>query len=1179
MPEWTQEQQEVIQSDNRALLVSAAAGSGKTAVLVERIMRLLQNGGSLDRMMIVTYTNAAAAQLRDRILKRLLTLSSEGKAWAMIQADGISGAHIGTIHHLCGELLRTYFHAAEIDPLSRHLDEAQSKALFSTALDEAMTDGCEREEVDILALFSCFSEKEIIRMSEALYRFILSMAEPFEWLHSQAEAVYTMDSIDAHPLSKAVCEGLAIRLSGLLSQTNAFSARAAKEPQLAPSWQPVFAGDAQAAQALLSAVEAGLTTLASIEAPVRPKKKTVKGLPPEAEGIQTELSEAREAWSRDYNALLKEAQMDLSLAIEDLNSIQPVLRGLYALLKDAHERFSAEKRSRAVLDFSDLLQLSLHMLRDERTRETIARSVDILFVDEYQDVGGAEEGILMRLHDGGNRLFLVGDVKQSIYRFRLADPTLFLSKERSFSEEAGANSRIIRLNRNFRSAPELLDSVNTVFSHIMHAAVTEIDYDERARLIAGKPEASGADIMLHLIRKAEAIANEESEETEASKALEAPRSRDIDLLIYLIREQLEKDLLTAEGGTRKTRLRDIAVLLPKAKGVADQIAEALAQSGIPALADGDDMYFDMPEIAQMMALLKALDNPYLDIPLLSALKLPRLRLSDALLTQIRLLNKSKGVPFYKAVEAACALDEPWAEPVREAMGLLNAWRFLAANKPLDEAVRILMRESGLYYTAGLLKNGEMRRANLRLLCNRARAYMETGLGDLHGFIQLGEEMRRVGDAQSARPLPPGEDRVRILTIHKSKGLEFPIVFLMHMDTGLHSRAADGLRMHKDLGVGLAYIHPQLRIKRSTLLAKAIALTEKREEKAEKARLLYVGMTRAEQRLYLLGSYDDRAVKRWGVKGDYGIYTANSYLDWLCQSAFSHAEGLQEGNQQAFAFFPTGYQQVSNPFPIRVWEDIPQWPVEKKQPLSTILSSLPTLSTEAWHTETKARFLKACAPLPPRMPLKTSVSALVKGDPYAQSEETTGTKAQSAYSVPPLRMHDIQRSPTFFSGARDPAALGIAAHTVMARFDPALPLEPQLKHMAHIGLISEDAYRELPREWITGFMQSELCTRAFSSVQYQREWAFNLRLSPERRTLLQGVIDLCFIENDRWVLVDFKSDAAKSPEAAEKLLTERYAQQVLLYSDALERITERSVSEVWLYSLRYCKGIPLTRDRK
>lgn len=1116
--QWTAGQQAAIAARNDSVLVSAAAGSGKTAVLVERVVALMKEGIPIDRMLIVTFTRAAAGEMRERISRRLE--NEAGGAFLRRQALRVSRAMICTLHVFCARVLREHFEPAGVDPMCRIADEDRLETLRGRALDETLENAYAAPTADESALFSQFEDAQIVALVTQLRAFLSAQADPAAWAaeHCTPEAV----GLSAWtPLLERLCEMQLQGAQELLPMMETLLNRADGPER----YHAAFDADAaMTGQLLESAAARTLTGGKTAFARLTTKK------PGESESpdVTAQFRALREEWKKRVTAARALLPEDAERAEADLRYTLPSLRALCELAQKTEARYFALKQEKNYLDYGDLEHLTLKALRDPAVRSAVAAQYDALFVDEYQDVSGIQEAIVRALHENGkNLLFMVGDVKQSIYRFRLADPTLFLQKYRDYSLAEDAPQRKILLQQNFRSHENVLLATNQVFAHAMRERETEIAYDEAAMLRPGGGQPFGAPVEIHLI-----TADEEGE-GELSKGYRYEAA----YLVRRIRELMRTATVEDHGAVRPVRYRDIALLTRYASGRAPYIARVLQLSGVPVYSDADAQYFDLPEVADFMNLLRVIDNPLQDIPLLAALRCPCFAFSEEELARIRLVERTPGAPFYQAVVQCMAAETPLSEKLRAAWARLTDWRFLAGALPVERLIWRVLAESGLYMRAGAQPEGELRQANLRLLAERAQGESaDEGLG---AFLRETGRVRSGDDGKTAKTLGENEDVVRILTLHKSKGLEFPVVFLLETARPFRKGGEESLRLHARYGMAVKYIDGERRVTRESCAMNALGGVGECESRAEEARLLYVGMTRARERLILLG-----APRRLGAQQEkwrrgataYAAGSADSMLDWVMESL----GGVHEGQWIA--------ENGS------VWETT----LESAEQL-TMPAPPPVAPPQDDAGDVPERVIRRLTrKMPPQPVLKTSVTAMAK----TLREEGDDWESPADKRVPPM---DAPTLPVFLQDdAPTPAQRGTVTHRVLGLIDYELVRQGQWKRaldtLAQKGLLSETEREGLRVTWLKRFFASDVGRRALKAAHLRREWAFNLRAG--EKTLVQGVIDLCFLEDAGWTLVDYKTDAVDGEG-----LRARYAEQMRWYARALAEITGAPVREALLFSLR------------
>ncbi|MEA5064794.1 MAG: UvrD-helicase domain-containing protein, partial [Eubacteriales bacterium] len=774
---------------------------------------------------------------------------------------------------------------------------------------------------------------------------------------------------------------------------------------------------------------------------------------------------------------------------------------------------------------------ALRALGDPGVGEAIRARFSHVFVDEYQDVSDLQEALIVKVAREGN-LFMVGDVKQSIYRFRQAEPTLFIEKYHRYGK--GAGGRLIALSHNFRSRPGILALVNRIFERAMSGPDAETPYDDAARL---RPGAAFADaeppIELHLIAP---DSKEDSERAELSKA-----EREGALVAARIRALL-LETLPAGDARRPVRPRDIAVIARTRSALA-ACERMLREAGIPAYADVDGGYFDALEVRIMLSLLELIENRRRDYPLLAVLRSPIGGLTSTELAQVRAARPEGS--FRDAMIEYLPRGDETAAKLRALEEDLDRWRALSRALPLGEFVDLLLRETGFYASAGAMPGGAARQGNLDLLCAYASDFEAAQGGGLTGFLSYVAEVAATGgDLSAAHALGAGDDVVRLMTAHKSKGLEFPIVLAIQLGRSLSARQNAGeLKTHRQLGAGLYHHDPTLATRRETIARRAIRLAGEREALEEETRILYVLLTRAQHRLILVGSQDalGAARRRWEAARRAPI-APQSFLDMIVPALPEMGEAPE--------IQVTWHEGVRPEGPARAHEaESPPTPAE-------VRSAIDALSWRYPH-EGEA-FL----------PVKLTVSGLSRS-------------LEGAHEAPPM-----VRRPRFLSGEHATALeRGTLIHAAMSALDlRALAarqgallraeLTGQLKALEKRGVLRE----AVDPEPIARFFGRELGRRLLAAETVRREWPFNLRMAAREALLVdsdaelmvQGVVDCCFLEDGAWVLLDYKTDRLDDEDAMSK----RYGAQLTLYRRALERITGIPVKEVLLCLLGAGRELPV-----
>ncbi len=1228
----TPAQNEAVIARNRELLVSAAAGSGKTRVLIERIFSLLRDDGlSVDRMLIVTFTHAAAAEMRERLQARLSEAAVSDRRMRR-QAELLETAQISTLHSFCQKLVREYFQAVDIDPLSALGDEAVCAGLRAAAKTDALDALYERAaagDESARELTVKFEDDRIDRMLDDLYPFLMALPDPFDWLDRCAGKRYAEDDLLSGEMAETLLADCRILLSGAQDLAER-SLRLGDDPLCPPAYRPVMAADRQAVEELAAAFSGGLpAVIAAAQVFSLGRLPAVRGLEGPEAALKERYQENRESIKKiirkDVAGHLPE---EPAAAVARLNAMQPSLTALARTARDMDERYAGKKRERNLLDFHDLERMALRILRVPENREEVAARFDGIFVDEYQDISGVQEAILNALKRDVSRetsgppqrVFYVGDVKQSIYRFRQADPTLFMEKARAFSPEKEAPRRRISLNANFRSDENVLAAVNRVFERVMRADVTEIDYDAEARLYPGAPGKAGLPVSLHLF-------------TQPVKAAERTKVQAYALGREILKRVGRRTVVREDGETEPLRFRDIAVLGPKMKGVSDVLERTLGELGVPVYSEDRGSGMESEEIAQTMNHLRLMDNLADDLSLLGWLRGPAVGMDERELAAVR-LNRPEG-SYLDALRAAALENGAWGKRCADALKTLEHERFLLAETPLDEYLWGWLGRSGLYAFYGCQPGGKLRQANLRMLCQKAGDHVRQRGGGLRDFLDGVAAQAGVRGGDSPTVLGPREDVVRVMTIHKAKGLEFPVVFVMGLEEPFARRRASALSMHPRLGVALPYVNEEARVTDDTLLKGAIDLRAQAEERAERARLLYVAMTRAKDELILMGSDDKRtpetfaesALRSDGGSG-YDVSGAGSMFSWVCQCV-NGDDAAEEWKPEEVLDISTRTNGFGPAFSTQTTIHPHKWPdwrlvfhsgVEEAQTAlacargDTALSALEA-RTGRLRALTEALRASALAAPPPEKdtavyadpvapplsfthhPFKVGVTALAyaereerraapaglqaDGDDAAQAENEEKKRLPLPLARPRL-MDDLPAFPAFLRppAGRTGLLRGMATHKALsllaydglraAAGDAALlarEVSRQLNALAARRQLTPEEQALTDADTVAKFFASSYGRGALAAATVRREWSFNLVLPERGGMIAQGIIDLCYRTDGAWTLVDYKTDGVRAAEELWPL----YGGQIALYRRALAEATGVPVAEAALFSLALGEG--------
>ncbi|NLO86747.1 MAG: helicase-exonuclease AddAB subunit AddA [Clostridiales bacterium] len=1218
---FTPQQSQAIESKNQELLVSAAAGSGKTAVLVERILHMIKEWDmSIDRMLVVTFTRAAASELRERLELRLVEAAQSNPALQK-QADLVASAQISTIHSFCQKTIRQNFQHCQVDPQFTLSDDRTRIALYSESKEESLEQLyiTAKEDSDVQSLVSKFSERDISNMMDLLYSFLMSRPHFLTWLWEHAAITWTEDTIDQSPMALAFCQEASLMIQGTLSLW-----QKAKDMANNPLFPQKYLRTIDSDGVMLAEVNDGcaegfLPLLRALSAVSFDRIAIFKPTTDE----EAQMAQSYKAYREQYKKLITDMKAslpsDTEQGIADIQSMRPASIGLAKAVEHFHRVFSARKHELGVLDFNDLEHMTLDILTDGDLKAEMGQLFDAVFVDEYQDVSELQESILNGLKrettpEHPQYFFYVGDVKQSIYRFRLAQPSLFLGKQNSFSSDENAVQRKIVLNRNFRSKSDVLSTVNKVFEHVMDSRVTEIDYDEDAKLYPGAASTGDPTTEIHILNS-EGIKSTDKVLAEAEMV-----ARDI-------LRTIGTPVVGGEGNECGVlHYRDIAVLMPATKNIADKVELVLAKHGIPVYTENSTDALGSDEVTQVIQHLRLLDNLMNDVALISEMRSPLFEMTESELAQIRLMKPEREASFLSAVIHASRSEEnpKLAARCADVLSTLEHERFLFTSMSLDLYLWDFIMRSGLYIHYGAQQGGKQRQANLQMLCHKAGEYGKSHADGLHGFIEMLTLDASSGASISPTIINPWEDVVRIMTIHKSKGLEFPTVYVMGLGRKLTGKAATkSISIHGDIGFAVGYVNEHARTKRTTFMQSAIELKDKNEDRAERARVLYVAMTRPKSRLVLIGSisekrasYEDilkKSMQSANTNNDVmAVRSASSMMEWVLQSV-SSGDQIEEWEADEFSTEHVRETDIAGGFPTESTcfpHESADWRVvfHINPPFTRQFSRvdknkflIPTIAINENTADENIDISRyddvslITDPITPDIklshhPLKLGVTALCRAIEEsggmdirydAEDEvETSSAKRLPLLASKPRLLSSLPTLPPFMEPPKEEYALkkGTQTHKLLGLMDLdrakncnqdfSSYIMKELNAMVQSGQFTKEESEFVDKGMIAAFLRSDLGTRLLASPHVQREWSFNLKITSPLDTIVQGIIDLCFLEDGEWVLIDFKTDRISDMDT----LWNRYALQLTFYRDALKLGTPYPIKEYALYSLRLGKKI-------
>ena len=1155
MPQFNKDQIKAVQAENASLLISAAAGSGKTTVMVSRIVReLMRLDVPIDRFLVITFTRDAADHMRRKLEEALEEASRNpefdetGRSRARKALLGIDNAAISTIHAFCLNTIREYFDVSGVSAEVRTLEEDRKNEMLSEAYENAVEElfapRRERDRDDmenVRILFQSMTQEEVREAVSELYETVMGLPDPFETLErivSHGEGLWRNEILSALQMDLEEVSVLHEQICGFLNN-----------PMVPQECCSVLEKDAECLEEFLrimaeTAEESEQIRLLE-DMPARFSSLTVKNVSLESKNVYEAVKKTRERLKNKGN-IFSEAADALKMIRPDFQKkererTQREIAGLILVLKKTAELYRKAKQDADTIDFSDMEQMTYELLKQDGIREEILQRYTEIYVDETQDISAIQNAILTCFETDGHHLFMVGDIKQSIYRFRHAEPEFFDRKRRNYSDEETASCRRIFFQDNYRSCRAVIECVNEVFRNCMDRRITELDYTPEDELRANQTGEFGP-VEIHLIGKEHL--------DEESDALSAQCAEAADIIRRLL--------------TEGYRYRDIAILLRSARTDAPKMTEIFRKMHIPVFYNGPQSFFGLREITQFLNLLTTILNERSDIELYGTLKNVPFLFTDEELADIRLAHRDGD--FWEAW-IFCAernlLDVD--RRCREARDQLQIWRKRARELTASEMIWELMRETGYYALRGAYPEGRLRQANLDALYHKALKLEERGILRLDDFL---DEMRRIqisekkGD-DAAAAFSDEDDLVRIMTMHGSKGLEFPVVILMNLQKSFLSREIKTpIRIDMSgpapLGIYLPAVNRQKHIRTHTFGKRAFEIRAKRNELAEETRLLYVAMTRAERKLIMTAVYREKDLDAWTMdRKILRIWKSKSMLDMIMPTVLEKTKIPDSGQESRGGdwLVVNKSRTLMQKEPDGVSED---FSIALEKILKLKISENPD---GIWLPE-------AIQP----EPAKTSVTAMVHTQMEHEEEETAEGKSRTERVLTPFRLSSVPDKPAFLVDEDHGAAeIGTATH----RFLRLIPLNlfangkeiGTAVHEAIALLTSEKRLTDeeaglISAEQVEAFFRSDLGRRLIRAEKLEREWPFTMRINKEKGSLIQGVIDAAFMENGAWVLIDYKTDW----DTSEKTFVARHEKQMNWYRIAVERLSGIPVREMWLVAL-------------
>lgn len=1196
---WTDEQIQAItkKSGNGSILVSAAAGSGKTAVLVERIItKVINERVSISNMLVVTFTDSAASEMRDKIIRRMYkaqkSADKEDLDWIKGQIKRARDADILTIDAFCMRVLKNNFYVLGVDPNFRILDKTEAILMQEEVAEELFNELYNEDNERFLRLLNLYAsnrdDNNLSELVKKIYEYIQSFANPNEWLNEKSKTysgdindnVWFKDYIPKFyikPHGEKYYQMLLAMIKEMLGDiiTDDIESKTARD-----ILTKLYGEMCDTVYRMIDAVNE-LRNAKCFDDAHKVYVKYIKGEAFDKLTLrnkpQKDIGVTVEEWRHilgirnrikgellNFLEIFKRAQNETDFKLKEIDSTLSDISWLVTKFSEAYLR---AKDIRNVKEFSDIEHLVCKLFTEnEDIRREFKDKYEEILIDEYQDTNGLQDTIFETISRDRKNMFMVGDLKQSIYRFRGGDPTIFKSKSNSYIQNDNLNVRI-NLSQNFRSRQEILRSVNDVFINTMTEYVGDVEY-KNEQIVRHQDATVWDDDYKSELCMVGFVKSDDSEEKLTAMEVEA------EFIARRINELKSSGFLIDDDGVKRpVKNSDIAILMRSVKsGVGDVLMKKLSKYQISSYVEIED-YFERREIRLMLSLISVIDNHLQDIPLLAVMRSPIGNFSENDIALLRLY--SPDVTLYEAVinyrddETDMKKDELILKmKCKKLASSLKRFREYIKRKTVANLIWTIYEETGIYDFVGVLEDGEESQANLRLLYERAKKYEQSGFKGLFNFIRYIERLETgKNDLSSANLADDGHDVVRIMTMHKSKGLEFPVVFLAGLNRRFHFNSpVAGIYMHKDLGFGVKYVSEDKHYIKNTIFSELVKEQNNREDVSEEMRILYVAMTRAKDKLIAVTSMDvtpseDKTADEMAryiimnLKEGVFISDANCYGDWLCKGALNHEASWKVTKH---LFSPT----LEDDTIINGTTDIT---------VSDELRAVVDKSLSYEYAYQKSGYI----------PAKISVTAL-KQMQIDEAYEYSKDEYDGVY---------MEEVPEFMREEKTGAQIGTAHHQIMAYLDidavrdkdesdyPEL-IKSEIKRIIEQGELDlyyyeNEGMRDTIIHNVCGFLMSKMGKRMLASDKVYRERPFQIEIGAdeydgelskeysEEKVILQGVIDCFFKEGDKLVLFDYKTDKVKNADDINKI-SDKYRIQLELYKRAIEKITGEVVGEKYLY---------------
>lgn len=1209
---WTNEQLQAIQEKDSNILVAAAAGSGKTAVLVERIIhKIIDEQMDIDKILVVTFTNAAASEMRERILEAIYKKLEENPENVHLQRQIIllNKASICTIHSFCLDVIHNHFYEIDLPSNFKIADTAEIDLLKQEVLDDLFEQKYTENDKDFIELLENYTnyrgDEALQELVLKIYKFIQSSPFPIKWLQEKLELLKIEDKDISQTIwGKLIIQAVEDDIQESIMQLETVKSKMALYPEMTKFYQKIcedliILKDLQNYNSW-DELYIKLLNFNFSKWPV--DKKVTNDLKEDSKEIRDKVKKH----IKEKTAKLLSCSQEQ--AVKDLKIITPILEKLANLVTEFTKNFAEKKKEKNCIDFNDIEHFALKILLDENNNPTeVAKKYKEKFeeiaIDEYQDSNLVQEAILTSISKGNN-IFMVGDVKQSIYKFRQARPELFLQKYDEYKnkeEKTQEDNLKIQLFRNFRSRQNILNITNLVFESIMSKELGDINYNENEYLNYGasylEPEeiknyAGIAELDIIDLKEDESITAFEGEEDEDEQERVEDDVLEAKFVANKIQELLNSDYMVFDKkqGYRKIRPKDIVILLRATSNLSPIYEKELSDLELPVFSDTSGTYLDTVEIQTILSVLKIIDNPLQDIPLVVVLRSSICNFTDNDLITIRLTDRNCN--FYEAlIKTRIICDGDLKDKIESFLEKLEKWKSISQYMPLDEFIWQIYLDTGYYQYVGLLPNGAMRQANLKTLFEKAKQYEKASFKGLFNFIQFIDKLKKQnGDLASAKLIGENEDVIRIMSIHKSKGLEFPVVFLCNSHKKFNMQDLnDNILLHQDIGFGPTIMDTTRKIKYSSIAKDAIKLKMKQETLSEEQRILYVALTRAKEKLYITGRSKDfnkyvqdknkvlEMYESENIKLDAKLMKkANSYLDWIMYVYLFNQGRTITLKGESYKLSDIITLNVSNKKDLLktlAKEEVVEQ-IDLKEKIGQILKN--KSDEENKKSEQALKELlewKYDYIVDTTLPTKSSVTKIkqekIKLEEILKGIESEEVEYKKSYT-PKFMQEDKKISN---------AEKGTLVHLCIQRLDERKDYELKdiqnmILNLVEKEIITKNEADAIDVNLIYQYTKSQLFEELRQAKEVHKEQPFYINIpakdvvseaeNSKKNILVQGIIDLYYIDkNDNLVLIDFKTDyISQEPNAKEKIL-DKYKVQLEIYKTALEQALDRKVNKTAL----------------